>query len=87
MPIQFTRAFRKLFFSDYLSSSTGNSSDDFDTLLAQCRKSSKKSDVSTVAIPSSQPLNLEIDTTDYRENAIQENLLKGSPIAYVAEMF
>ena len=34
-PVQFTRAFRKLFFSSFLQSSTGNCADDFDTFLAQ----------------------------------------------------
>ena len=34
-PIQFKHAFRKLFFSSFLNSSTGNCADDFDNLLAQ----------------------------------------------------
>ena len=37
-PVQFTRAFRKLFFSSFLESSTGNCDHDLDTLLAQFPK-------------------------------------------------
>ena len=85
-PIQFTRAFRKLFFSSFLNSSTGNCADDFDNLLAQFAEAkSRKSNVPAMAaLPKVAP-HLEIGTVDYRENEVSENLLKDNPIAYVAE--
>lgn len=84
-PIQFTRAFRKLFFSSFLNSSTGNCAEDFDDLLAQFAKAkSKKSNVPAMAAPPKAAPNLDIGTVDYRENEVTENLLKDNPIAYVA---
>ena len=84
-PIQFTRAFRKLFFSSFLNSSTGNCADDLDNLLAQFAEAkSRKSNVPAMAaLPKVAP-HLEIGTVDYRENEVSENLLKDNPIAYVA---
>ena len=85
-PIQFTRAFRKLFFSSFLNSSTGNCAEDFDNLLAQFAeaKSKKKSNVPIMApVPKVVP-HLDIGTVDYRENEVSENLLKENPIAYVS---
>ena len=35
-PVQITRAFRKLFFSSFLNTSSGNCAEDFDDLLGQC---------------------------------------------------
>ena len=81
-PIQFIRAFRKLFFSSFLSSSTGNCADDYGSLLAS--QYTEKPDVPVLVTPSTQPPNLAIETTDYRENNVQANLLKDNPIAYVS---
>ena len=74
-PIQFTRAFRKLFFSSFLNSSTGNCADDFDNLLAQFAqaKSRKSNFPAMAALPKVAP-HLEIGTVDYRENEVSENL-------------
>ena len=74
-PIQFTRAFRKLFFSSFLNSSTGNCADNFDNLLAQFAqaKSRKSNFPAMAALPKVAP-HLEIGTVDYRENEVSENL-------------
>lgn len=80
--IQFTRAFRKLFFSSFLNSSRGNCNDDFDDLLAQFSKADTNIPV-LVAPPRSQQSD-DIDTTDYKEKEVSDNLLKDNPIAYVA---
>ncbi len=78
-------AFRKLFFSSFFNSSTGNCAEDFDDLLAQFAKAkSKKSNVPAMAAPPKVSPNLDIGTVDYRDNEVTENLLKDNPIAYVA---
>ena len=80
-PIQFTRAFRKLFFSLFLNSSRGNCDDDFDDLLAQF---SKVDSSVPVLVPSTgHQSDDHIDTTDYQEKEVSNNLLKDNPIAYV----
>ena len=61
-PVQFTRAFRKLFFSSFLQSSTGNCADDFDTLLAQF--SNKKSDVPALVPAQTTHESLDIEATE-----------------------
>ena len=81
-PIQFTHAFRKLFFSSFLSSSSGNCDDDFDNLLAQFSKADS-SGPSLIAVPTS-PQSDEIKSTDYQDKEVGDNLLKDNPIAYVA---
>lgn len=80
-PIQFTRAFRKLFFSSFLNSSTGNCAEDFDTLLAEF---SKKSNVPPLVAPQPACNTVMIETTDYRQNDFGNSLLKQNPVAYVA---
>jgi len=82
-PIQFTHAFRKLFFSSFLNSSTGNCTDDFDNLLAQFADP-KKAKVPVIAATPKISQNLAIPTEDYREKEVSDNLLKDNPIAYVA---
>ena len=83
-PIQFTRAFRKLFFSSFLNSSRGNCADDFDNLLAQFAKAdSNVSSVPALVVPPTRSQSLDIGTTDYREMEVSD-LLKENPIAYVA---
>ena len=81
-PIQFTRAFRKLFFSSFLQSSTGNCADDFDTLLAQF--ADKKSKVPVLVAPQTTCESLVIEATEYREKDFGNNLLRENPIAYAA---
>ena len=81
-PIQFTHAFRKLFFSSFLNSSCGNCDDDFDNLLAQFSKA-YSCGLSLIAAPTS-PQSDDIKSTDYQEKEVGDNLLKDNPIAYVA---
>lgn len=81
-PVQFTRAFRKLFFSSFLNSSTGNCAEDFDSLLAQF--ADKKSNVPVLVAPQTPSQSLVIETSEYREKDFGNNLLKENPIAYVA---
>ena len=81
-PIQFTRAFRKLFFSLFLNSSRGNCDDDFDDLLAQF--SNVDSSVPVLVPSTGHQSDDHIDTTDYKEKEVSDNLLKDNPIAYAA---
>ena len=84
-PIQFTRAFRKLFFSSLLTSSKGNCAKDLDVLLAQFSKMEKRKpkdallakDVSNAQI-------LSIGQTDYREQNVSSNIFKDNALAYVS---
>ena len=60
-PIQFTRAFRKLFFSSFLNSSRGNCADDFENLLAQFAKAdSNVSSVPALVVPTRRSQSLDI---------------------------
>ena len=56
--VQFTRAFRKLFFSSFLESSTGNCDQNLDTLLAQFSKD--KSNMAVLVGAKEQPNTLDI---------------------------
>ena len=80
--IQFTHAFRKLFFSSFLNSSRGNCDDDFDNLLAQFSKAD--STVPALIPAPTSPRSDDIISTDYRDKEVRDNLLKDNPIAYVA---
>ncbi len=81
-PIQFTHAFRKLFFSSFLNSSRGNCDDDFDNLLAQFSKAD--SSVPALIPATTSPPSDDIRSTDFKEKEVGDNLLKDNPIAYVA---
>ena len=82
-PVQFSSAFRKLFFSTFLTSSTGNCAADFDDLLANFEKKGKARPV--ISTPTTQHTStLEIGPVDYREDAIDSNIVKDNAIAYVA---
>ena len=81
-PVQITRAFRKLFFSSFLNTSSGNCAEDFDELLGQC---AEKPNVPIVVATPSQPQmpqTLDIGPTDYRELNVSFNLMRASAIAY-----
>ena len=83
-PVQFTRAFRKLFFSSFLNTSSGNCAEDFDDLLGQC---TEKPNVPIVVATPSQPQmpqTLDIGPTDYRELNVSSNLMRANAIAYVS---
>ncbi|CAB4030797.1 Hypothetical predicted protein, partial [Paramuricea clavata] len=84
-PVQFTRAFRKLFFSSFLNSSAGNCDDDLDTLLAQCTgKKRKLAKVPILVAPPPQPNTLDIGPMDYKENSVSSSLTRENAIAYVS---
>ena len=59
--VQFTRAFRKLFFSSFLNSSTGNCDSDLDTLLAGF--SNDTSNLPVLVSQREQPNTLDIGAT------------------------
>ena len=88
-PVQFTRAFRKLFFSSLLTSSAGNCAADFDVMLAEYTNASKKAkkkskNKTTEPSETSQPQTLAIGPTDYREPEVSTNIIQDNAIAYVA---
>ena len=68
-PVQFTHAFRKLFFSSFLQPSTGNCDQDLDILLVR---------------PSNQPNTLDIGPTDYHNNDVNSSIIEANAIYYVA---
>ena len=83
-PVQCTRAFRKLFFSSFLNTSSANCAEDFNDLLGQC---AEKPNVPIVVATPSQPQmpqTLDIGPTDYRELHVSSNLMRASSIAYVS---
>ena len=84
-PVQFTRAFRKLFFSSLLTSSTGNCAEDVDTLLAIfSTKSVKQSKQSSLSYSNPRPNTLSIRPTDYREPNVSTSIIQANAIAYVS---
>jgi hypothetical protein len=77
-PSQFTSAFRKLFFSSFLTSSEGN----FDELLANFEKKPKAKPLVTKP---NMPHTLQIGPTDYRDQCIvNSDIVKDNATAYVA---
>ena len=82
-PVQFSRAFRKLFCSSFLSSSTGNCAEDFDEVLATVGTPSS-TPVLIPTAPKPQPAGrLIIGATDYRETDI--TLIQENTMAYVSD--
>ena len=80
-PAQFSSAFRKLFFSSFLTSSAGNCDADFDNLRASFGKTSIAKPL--ISTPT-EPQTLEIGPTDYTESNIDSNIAKENALAYVA---
>jgi hypothetical protein len=81
-PSQFTSAFRKLFFSSFLTSSEGNCAADFDELLANFEKKPKTKPLVTKP---NMPHTLQIGPTDYRDQCIvNSDIVKDNATAYVA---
>jgi hypothetical protein len=72
-PVQFTRAFRKLFFSSFLESLAGNCDQDLDTLLAQFSKD--KSNMPVLVSPKEQPNTLDIGAQDYSDKNVGDGLI------------
>ena len=84
-PVQFTRAFRKLFFSSVLTSSVGNCAEDVDTLLAIfSTKSVEQPKQSLLNTLNSRPNTLSIGPTDYREPNVSTSIIQENAIAYVS---
>ena len=85
-PVQFTRAFRKLFFSSLLTSSSGNCAEDLDVLLAEFSNTTTGAtpDATPLVTPTPQPPTLTIGPTDYREQNVNSNIIKENAIAYVS---
>ena len=84
-PIQFTRAFRKLFFSSLLTSSKGNCAKDLDVLLAQFSKTEKRKPKNALlAKDVTNAQNLSIGQTDYREQTVSSNIFQENAVAYVS---
>mgnify|MGYP002803931165 FL=1 len=90
-PVQFTRAFRKLFFDNLLSSTTGNCAEDLDSILVGSAASSKGDDQPNSILESNssmdethvvQPFNL--NDTDYRLPDVEEHLMRTNALTYVA---
>ena len=81
-PSQFTSAFRKLFFSSFLTSSEGNCAADFDKLLANFEKKPKAKPLVTKP---NMPQTLQIGPTDYRDECnVNSDIVKDNATAYVA---
>ena len=84
-PAQCFRAFRKLFFSSLLNTSSGNCAEDFNDLLGQW---AEKPNVPIVVATPSQPQmpqTLDIGPTDYRELNVSSNLMRANAkFAYVS---
>ena len=85
-PLQFIRAFRKLFVNNYLTPlSTGNCAEDFDTFLigSHTRESNLPAgdDEQTTK---SQPSHIQVDDTDYKTEEMGKNLVCMNALTYVA---
>ena len=79
-PLQFTRAFRTLFFDNILvPSASGNCMGDIDSFLVQATSQTMLPVADTVQ---SQPLDL--DTTDYKSAEMENNVISMNAITYVA---
>lgn len=77
-PIQFCRAFRKLFYDNIAEQSLGNFVGDLDTILV----SHPDKKLATVKEESSEPF--EVEDSDYRLHEIENNLTCMNAITYVA---
>ena len=78
-PAQFCRAFKKLFYDNFLVSSLGNCTADIDRMLVGTASQNVLS-----ALSKTIPRAVDVDITDYRSISIQENLVGINAVAYVA---
>ena len=81
-PVQFCRAFRKLFLNSFLESSTGNCDRDLDTLLVQF--SNDTSNMPVLVNPREQPNTLDIGATDYSDKNVGDGLIESNATCYGA---
>ena len=84
-PLQFTQAFRKLFFNNYLlPMGTGNCTPDLDTILVNSKAIKNTKIDSEEKDNTVQPmLFAEITDVDYNSATIEENLVSKNAITYV----
>ncbi len=79
--IQFTRAFRKLFFDNYLSPTNTNCAADVDAMLVGFDATTTMNTTETNEVPA-EPF--QVDEADYQVPCVEENVLKSNAITYVA---
>ena len=79
-PLQFTRAFKKLFYENYLDFSTGNCTDDLDRILVG---EPKKANPLSAKTDEMQPCPFVIDETDYK-TCLKDNAVGMNAVTYVA---
>ena len=85
-PLQFTRAFKKLFYDNFLINiSTGNCTADFDSILAGStyQPKSKKASSSKTILEAPEQGTIEVDVTDFK-TCLEDNAIGMNAIAYVA---
>lgn len=78
--IQFTRAFRKLFYDNYLTPSNTNCTPDLDAMLVKC-KDAKKTTEHVANDDGIAPF--QIEEVDYQLPMVEQNLMKSNAITYV----
>ena len=82
-PVQFTRAFRKLFFDNFLSPSNGNCTADIDKMLAGHTALDLGNKTQLSGLEQSKPDGLNIGESDYQLESV-EDLMSSNAITYVA---
>ena len=79
-PLQFTRAFKKLFFDHYLILPRGNCSEDFDSILVGM--DNQEGD-KVQQIPQAESPRFDVDVTDYK-TCLENNVIGLNAITYVS---
>ena len=80
-----TRAFRKLFFDNFLSPSTENCIADLDSILVRSAASAKKKDETCLNVEESNVAEaFIIDESDYRVRDVEEHFMSTNALTYVA---
>ena len=82
-PLQFTRAFRKLFYDHCLVLSSGNCTEDLDAILlagSNFQKASKPPERDVTEGPAAAPM--EVDVTDYK-SCLEGNIIGMNAVTYV----
>ena len=82
--IQFTQAFRKLFYDNYPSPSNTNCDADFDGMLVQCKDTTGKIEPNAVNEITEVTTELfQVDELDYQQPSVEQNLMSSNAITYV----
>lgn len=80
--IQFTRAFKKLFYDNYLSPSNTNCAADLDAMLFRCKNTRKTTELAASnEIATTVPF--QIEEVDYQLPLVEQNLMRANAITYV----